>query len=114
MISIIRDRISASAQPEVLLIYFSAVTLPLVDTAGSMDTLYTYTYKLSSGVKPHNFVLKKMNSDKPMCAIKSASYFPHLIFPDSSQSSATLLLETEEVRQGISQLNHKVKYNLLN
>lgn len=79
MITIIRDRISASAQPEVLLIYFSALTLPLVDTAGSMDTLYTCTYKLSSGVTPHNFGLKKINSDKPLGDVLMCVLLNHLL-----------------------------------
>lgn len=35
------------------------------------------------------------------------------IFAESSQANATLLLESEEVRQGISELNHKVSHGTL-
>lgn len=40
-------------------------------------------------------------------------FFSTLLFPDSTQANDTLLLETEEVKQSISQLNHKVKSSLL-
>lgn len=49
-----------------------------------------------------------------MCIFLSVvSFFYFLIGSESTQANATLLLETQEVKQGLNQLNQKVIQNQL-